>query len=312
MRGAYTHSGKVGLAPLVVPVVGVLAALIGALLYAYISVYSPVVGVVTILVLLGFAFVVAFSVGLAGKLAKARNAGLMALLGGGVGLVAVYASWAAFLAVVIAKFSEEGPTPGYLDFLLNPLAVWEAMKLINESGWFSVSGSTPSGGVLWLFWGVEGVVIMAGGVMGGVSSISGEVFCEGCGAWAEEVEPPARFEVPEDEALIREIGEGSTSALASLPASDPVLGAVFEVTVHQCESCQDTATYQTKLVKRTLDDKGNESVDKTDLTPQILCDAEQVEAFRRLAARRPGEGEDHEAVHAGGDEHREADEDDER
>ena len=313
MRGTYSHSGKLGLGPVVVPLVGVVTSLILSLVYAYISVYSPIVGIVSVLVLMGYGFGLVLALSLAARLSKVRNTGFLSLVGALVGLFAVYSSWAAFMAVVLSKSGLEGVT--YMGMLTSPEALWEGVKLINDNGWFSVKGSTPTGGVLWALWGVEALVIFGAGFFGGVIAISDSVFCEGCQEWAEEVEPPARFAITDDPALLERAAEADLDALAALPCTLPVLGAYLQTELLRCETCDKTATLQVKLVKTTINDKGEESEDTDDLSPQVLIGPEAVARIEQLALRPPAqlsgheEGSGHEDLHEEGSDHEDLHED---
>ncbi len=86
----YTHSGELGSSLLLAPIGGLIAAAVLAVAYAYISVYSPIAGWISILFVLGFGFGQGFTVGQIGYLAKCRNSGLLTIVGLVTGVVALY------------------------------------------------------------------------------------------------------------------------------------------------------------------------------------------------------------------------------
>ena len=77
----YRHSGKIGPAALSVPIMGIIGAIILSFVYAYITVYSPIAGYISILFVLGFAFGVGFAISWAGYSGKCRNPGFLYFLG---------------------------------------------------------------------------------------------------------------------------------------------------------------------------------------------------------------------------------------
>ena len=297
MRKVYTHSGKVGCAPIAIPVAGVIGVLICALPYAYADVYSPL-AFLNVFLLVFYGLAVGLFVAIAGRMANSRSLVVTPLLGGLVGAFAVYAAWAGFFSVLIGRHSDN--PPGFFHLLVNPRELWTMIEALNQTGWFTMSNTTPTGPALWALWGVEALTLVGGGVYAGFLVLSDEVFCEGCGEWAAELKPLARFVVPDDPAVLSDLRAGATAPFEDLAPSGAVLGECLEVMVHACETCEATSTYQTRLVTRSLDNRESEEVKIEALTPRYFCDRAQVEVFKRLAARYvPGEEPaDHEAAHA--------------
>lgn len=282
---AYALSGKIGWGPVGVPLLGGVAALVLALCYAYVTVYSPIAGVVSLALLLGYAMGLGGVVYGAVRLSKLRNRPLALLLGAAVGAFGLYAAWAAFLAVLFSKGAPEGAqTPGTFDFLLRPSAMWSAIEFVNEKGWYSIKGQTPTHGALWLIWGIEAIGVIAGGAWGGKAALADAVFCETCGEWAEAEEPRARLACPADPGTTRALIQGGLDALATLPPAPAPRGVALELELLQCPRCP-LATLQVQHVQRGVDDKGNEQVEERSLTAQRLITPEEVAHVRELASR---------------------------
>ncbi|MBL4846439.1 MAG: hypothetical protein JKY65_13000 [Planctomycetes bacterium] len=68
------------------------------------------------------------------------------------------------------------------------------------------------------------------------------------------------------------------------------MGAHLQTELLRCETCDTTATFQVKLVQRTLDDEGKESEETDDLSPQILIGPDEVARLEQLALRVAGTG----------------------
>jgi hypothetical protein len=285
----HRHSGKLGNGPLVVPLVGIPASVLLAWAYAYVTVYSPIVGYISILFVLGFAFAVGGCVGFAGHVAKVRNPGFMALAGLVVGLFAVYADFAAFEAVLLAKEDVED-APGYFDLLAAPGAVWDLASLIAETGWYAIGSFDVAGLVLWGFWAVEALVVVAisAGLAWGV--IAGAVFCERCNQWCDEHEGGIRLEMPADDAALSGVKAGSVRPLEDLrPVHEPTPGVPhLLVELHRCTACRETATIQLKSAVAKVDEKGKTSEETEDLSPTVSVGADGLSRLESLAAKASG------------------------
>lgn len=291
MKGVYSHSGRLGAGLIVVPLVGIVAALVLGLVYAYIDVYSPIAGYVSILFVLGFAVALGAAVSRAGAVAKVRSTGFMAAAGLLIGLLALYASWAGFEAALLSK-GDDAPAdaPGYLDLLTRPVAVWRIAQLINETGWYSIKSATPSGVLLWIFWGVEAAIVVGGAALIAPGGISDEVFCEGCDRWCAPAPRPANLGLPADAQVLDQATGGDAAALDALEALPTVAGdeqAHLQVVMKRCGACSDTASFQVKLITRSLDKEGKVNVETKDLTPQHLVDDAAYRRLEALAAREP-------------------------
>ena len=218
MRGEkYSLSGKPGLALLVVPVVGVATALILGIAYSYLSIYIPLAGYVTVILLGGFGFAGGLVLSTAGEKARCRSTLFMGMCGLVFGAFAIYVAWATFEHVLIEKAGEE--SPGIFALMLQPGVMWEIAKSVNETGWFSIGGGTPSGVFLWILWAIEALVVIGAFALLAPAGISGEVFCEKCGKWLLGEDKPARLSVTEDEALLKRVSAGDLDAMASLGAA---------------------------------------------------------------------------------------------
>lgn len=91
-RQIYSLSGDLGKGLLFAPLVGLVAGAVSAIAYAYVDVYSPIVGVISALFVLGLGFAVGMAVGWGGKVGHCRNAWLLHGIGFVVGLFTLYLS----------------------------------------------------------------------------------------------------------------------------------------------------------------------------------------------------------------------------
>jgi len=173
---------------------GMVAALLLALVYIYAVWYIPFV-YINFFLCLGFGLVLGGALALlvrAGKLRSPGAVGALALL---VGLVAVYLEWGVYLTLI---FNSESTGSGanaatstsfslslFLDILTHPGAMWLALQKINETGTWSLKGSTPSGVFLAVIWVIEAAIILGGTYLMAKAQAT-EPFSETSNEWATE------------------------------------------------------------------------------------------------------------------------------
>jgi hypothetical protein len=281
----YAHSGKVGLGPVLVPAIGLPAALLFALVYAYVDAYSPIAGWVSILFVVGFAVALGFTLSFIGSLAKVRSAGFMMSAGLLIGLFALYASWAAFEVAILNKGENaiEG-APGYLELLAEPGTVWRIASLINETGWYTIKSATPSGAVLWIFWAIEAAIVVGGAALISTAGIADEVFCEPCNRWCADSAKKPSLGIPQEEAALEALKHGDAATIAELeklPRSASGEPVHLLVELKRCDGCSNTATFQLKVVTRGVDKEGKPTTETAAITPQYLVEPDD---YRRLEA----------------------------
>ncbi|RZK26575.1 MAG: hypothetical protein EOO63_14525, partial [Hymenobacter sp.] len=112
-----------------------------------------------------------------------------------VGLAAVYLEWVVYLTLL---FNSESTGTGadadthtsfsislFADIMAHPTAMWLAMQKINQTGTWSLKGSTPSGVFLGVIWVIEAVVILVGAWLLAKAQAT-EPFSETSNEWADE------------------------------------------------------------------------------------------------------------------------------
>ena len=130
--GVYAHSGKLGSALFLAPIGGLSAALVLGVVYAYVDVYSPIAGYVSILFVVGFAFALGWTpcIGptLAAALTIAASGGQPAL---GAALLFVYALGLGLPFLLAGLFMQQATgAMGFLKRHLNVISTTGAVVLI--------------------------------------------------------------------------------------------------------------------------------------------------------------------------------------
>lgn len=260
----YQPSGKLGSSPLLLVLLGLPLCLLWSVAYAYADVYIPIGGVFTVVLVGGFTFLLGLTIAQVGKLAKCRNATVLRLMGMGIGTLSLYAAWASFLHALFAQ--QAGDTPSIVEFALNPRLMWEAICAVNETGWYSIKSTTPSGIVLWLFWGVEIVVVIGGSWLFAELAISNELFCETCNRWCPAGD--MTYHEPTAELMSAATDSISPVALLALPPLPAKTIPAIRAELLQCPGCKRAGVRFSRL-RHERSDKG-ELVEKTDAIPGIL------------------------------------------
>ncbi len=286
----YEHSGGIGSSLIVVPLAGLIASLVFGLAYAYVDVYSPIGGWISILFVLGFAFAVGAVTVMAIKGSKCRNSVVATILAIVVGLLALYCAWVCFLFVLFRKANAVPFRWSDLPALFfSPAEIWQWILTLNQTGWFMMFGGQFNGPVLWICWAIEAAIILGVLALFGRYAIVGEVFCELCHAWTDDSET-LRLSVPEQMEELQSLAAGHLTELYQL---EPVAVDEFpriQVETKRCCQCEKTIACQIKAMTRESDKQGN-IVDKAQhLTKFLVITPDEYDRLVSLA-RRPIEVE---------------------
>lgn len=250
----YQHSGKLGFSPLLLAFVGIPLTIVLSLIYSYLVVYIPIAGWVTFLLLAGYAFAVSFTTAMLGKAGKCRNSGAMMAMGLVIGLVGLYFTWVFFMHALLGRFAAESSISVF-ELILNPLFLWSSILFVNENGWYSIKGLTPSGIVLWIFWGIEALVIVGAPILFAAMSINDEMYCENCNKWCNAASSKFR-------ALPPTMADGSVSEINALSlASQPEMPQkeipCVQEELLKCPDCSRTQGFRYKRLTINVDKEGN-------------------------------------------------------
>lgn len=184
-----------------------------------------------------------------GHVRKDHVADGAALFGGLVGLYFAWGGW--FFAL----------TSWSSTFLTNPNGLWLMIKLVNMKGAWSLKGSTPTGGILWVIWACEALIVIGGAWLVVRSMGEGEAYCEGLDCWADE-ETVGTYEVPGDLAAVqRAFEDGDYSAIGGWTRRAASDAEVLKATVKYCESPQTPYFLTLDVVTRSTNAKGEEEED---------------------------------------------------
>jgi hypothetical protein len=287
--GIYRHSGRLGNGVITIPVVGVVAAALLGVVYSYAVVYIPIAGYVSFILTGGFAALLGFLLGKSGVWGKCRSTAFLVIVGLLVSLLALYVAWVAFAHALVGRSESAGTAPTMLDWLLNPGALWKFVLVVNKEGWYELSsGSGPTGAFLWVFWGLEALIIIGGATLISLGTFSGKVFCERCDRWCVPTDKSLLLTIPEDEQVLERLTQGDLATVQAQQIAPDGTPPHLRVDVQRCLNCPDTATYQVSLVHLEVKDKkkGEMKEATKELTENILLTGTQLQQLEaRIAAQ---------------------------
>ena len=278
---SYCHSGGLGVSPLLVPVAALISVGVLSISYAYLNVYCPVAGWISIIFAMAYAFGLTWTVAKVGYWSNCRNARFLQLMGLCIGLFGFYASWLAFEFVLIGR-TDEHFKPTLVELFISPAAVWGIAAAVNESGWYSIHDFTPSGNVLWALWAAEGLLIVGMPTMYATMYIADQVFCDSCNRWCASHEHPIRLAVDRCRDFVNAVENKQLEYLERLPPIEQNQYPHLLLDIKQCD-CETTAAAQLRMVKYRQDHDGNPAIDTENLTDYILLSGElrlRLEALR--------------------------------
>lgn len=257
----YQQSGNLGSGLILVPAVGIPVSIALSIGYAYGTVYTPIFGILTIFGLFLYLAGAGLTIGYLGKFAKCRNPVFLGLVGLLCGVIALYTNWLFFVYALVSK-----ELPIQLADVAPPGDLWALLKVINEHGYYEVFGSTPTGTLLWVMWGLESLMILFGIPALALVPTNREMFCEDCGVWCHK-QDARHLEITEElaSANLQEIKLEHLIILEPLPE---VVYPCIRCEVLRCPHCEQTEGLRFCRVSQTKDDKGN-LTEKTEDIPGV-------------------------------------------
>jgi len=279
-RQFYVHSGKI--APqlvLGVPILLIISTLL-AFAYAYSVIYIPIVGYLSFLLTLGFALGVGFCTAIVLQFFKTRNSFFALFFGLGSGIFALYAAWVTFEYVLWNKNATE---PIELLQLVDPVVVWRVACLVAEKGWYSIRNTTPSGAVLWTFWGVEACAVVGISAYMAHSFTKDSVFCEACKGWTEDHKNKLTFEFTDESELKEKLTNQDLSFLEDVIKVKRTQESFYRIDCSVCCTCDNLYTLSLLRISRTWDKEGKETEKEKAILKNLFI---SKEIFEQLTGKK--------------------------
>lgn len=268
--GYYKHSGKIG--ALAIPLGfggGIVGAIILGAVYGQLMARIPVVGKITFLIAAAVGAGYGAIAALAFRAGHGRNTAVGSIAVLLSALVGHYVAWASWLSVVLGRNSDNGPS--MMDVLANPDAMMATISRISETGAWSVSGSAPSGTMLWVLWGLEALIVIGCALALGASLAMGGVYCESCNSWCKEEEGRVVLNPAPKDMVKQSLEQQNWSVLNQIgPLAQP--GPSLRLDLAYCPKCEKTHAVAVNALTPKSDGNGTDVdlvVEYLHITPDV-------------------------------------------
>lgn len=283
----YSESGKVTGAGLAAGIGGGLAVAVAlAFVYAYLNFYSPLL-ILNLVCAVGYAAALGASVAALFKWGKTRNSTIGMFVVTVVTFASYYLSWAVWLSVI------SGGALGVSSWTLaaEPLGLWEVLRVVNARGVWVIGGhgrssnnEAVSGVLLWLCWGGEAVVVLAGAPVVAWKVLTARPFCESCETWCAEERGVALLRPAESDELKRRF---EAKDFLYMKTVGPRAEGDYEwcrLDLHRCPCCGRTNTLSVQRDKIETDRKGKQTIKSKEMFRGLLLSESDVRQLRRVSA----------------------------
>ncbi|MBK1789597.1 hypothetical protein [Persicirhabdus sediminis] len=272
----YTHSGGINPLGIIYSIVlGGLACLLLAIIYAYATFYVPFIYLNIIFTII-FGAAVGMAIGLCANWGKIRNNKATITLAVIFAVIAVYFSWVAWL---FAYTDSE-----YL--ILSPLDQWQAMQMIAIDGVWGIRNITPTGIALYLIWLAEAAIVIAASYYLCLWATGDVPFCERCHKWAKTSNSDQKFaDIPNKKHLIKQLENGDLSAIKNLSTEIEDPSAYTQIGLTKCPSCSQDSYLTVKYCSITTDKDGKDNLSALNIVENlIISSADHRELEQKINA----------------------------
>jgi hypothetical protein len=281
----YRHSGRCGLWGVpAASVAGVAAALVLGVVYAYGTNWIPFI-YLNFLLTLGFGFAVGAAVVWGAKAGKIRNMPVATMVGGTVGVLAVYFAW---VFDPMARVDVIGRPMWDVQFL------WAYMKFGYANGFWAMghNGDPVKGLMLASVWAGEATMIIGAAALTVRGLLGTQPFCEETNQWTTTAKNVARLSLVGDEnveAKLQRLLEGDVDALGEFYRAGEGDPAVLQLDLATCRDCP-TCNYLTiRSVRSVVNKKGEVSKQEQELLVNLQVAPEDVAKIHAAGVDRPVE-----------------------
>ena len=287
----YCHSGKVTTLGIIAGVAaGIASAIVLSFAYAYADSYIPII-YANIFLAIGFGAGVGFATSAAMRWGKVRNAPLTLAVTAIVTLLAFYLCWAIWICVTLDRYASTHRPFGMLGLILDPREIVDLMRLLNESGTWSIGHGSSSGNqnvsglFLWLIWLCEAVAIIGTSLL--VAKTSDRPFCERCQTWSPDptpIAPLAAGDISEVRLAMQNRDWGPLGDAALAPIDE---GNHWTLAHSRCPTCDEMHLLTLGSVKTTIDRKGKPTTAKATLVRNLRISPADLAVLREQVAPSP-------------------------
>jgi len=244
-------------------IAGTVAGCFGDALYSVLNFYNPFI-YINILATIGFGVVVGGCVTWGSTRGHIRFPSLTHVMAIGTSVVGIYFSW---IVYIFFLSGDEGIV------VVDPISLASVVQTLANLGVWDIKGMQPTGWQLYACWGVEAALIC------GFAYSSGggcdKPYCEDCGKWTTAEEHITQLSLAPDQEIRIALEDEDYGILTNL-ATEEINDAHFlDVSVHSCDSCENSNYMSLDRVAITINSKNEvetatENVVKSIIVPRAL------------------------------------------
>lgn len=261
-----------------------------ALGYSYSLLNLPFVQANFVLTLL-YGLLTGVVTGFALRWSKVENLGLTFLVGFVAGLSAVHMSWAVWFYGRVYAPSELFKSAGLLplwDLATSPAHLWHLVRGIAETGSWVIWGYNPTGGILWLLWSLEAVLITGlSTFFAALTADTGDVFCEACHTRCRYV-GVAKLRYHDPVELKQRLEAKDLAFLKVLGAAPSGANKWLHLSLYRCGKCGATNTLNAYVKTVTTDSEGRRRTSFASALLGLLVSAAECAEIQRIGREAAG------------------------
>lgn len=258
----YQHSGKAPIAAIITSLgAGLAVGMVLAVVYAYLDLYIPIIGIVSVLLLFGLVVCTGGLLARMFKWGQLRSVKIAMLISLGVAVAAFYASWVAWeYAILHRQLSGE---LSMLQLFLHPWIVANIAALLNQSGVWSIGhdNTEPVKGIfLTVVWAIEAAFILIGIPTVAMKRLKAMSFCEPCQQWCQTRVGVSHFAATADPDTVKQrVLAGDLESIAQHDVAAPGTPRHYRLDLSKCPSCEASHLLTVNDVTIGRDRKGNQT-----------------------------------------------------
>lgn len=249
---------------------GTLWGVLASFVYAYGILYLPIVEL-NLMLLIGFGLIIGAATMLSLRGGKVRNRTASVAVAAATGALSLYAAWGIWIKALLHR---NDMTVKLTAVLFDPSGLWQMIKVIDQQGAWRYHGTTVSGIVLWLVWGLEALAILGIAVgLGGMMPF--EVFCEECNSWADK-KTKGKLAAGDAAAIKRQLESQDLAAVQALGPAAADAGSWLELSLESCKKCGKTNALSAAIVSPTVSKEGQKLEGRQAVVRRLLITPEQA------------------------------------
>jgi hypothetical protein len=281
----YRSSGAVPIGGLLLGLVaGLASAIVLSIVYAYATIYIPIVQI-------EFLASIAFGAAIGGAAAATMHAlhvRAAAWVVAATALLGIFGwafSWLPWMYVLFARV-DAGVE---LAMLLDPFFVLGTIGEIYENGTWSMgrnSSEAVHGVMLGVVWLGEMALIVGSSIAVGLAMTKDRVYCESCARWCDLEDGFGAFDVAQTEALHAAlIDRGDLAPLGAMPLSSSDERYLL-LKVASCAGCRETNAVALEEVTISVDGRGHRQEARKTRVPFLVLRGHELAELRSRSEER--------------------------